>query len=178
MTRIVSVTTEAEVDHIRGLFREYAAWLDLDLSFQGFESELAGLPGSYLPPAGALFLALGDDVPVGCVAVRPFEPPAVAELKRLYVRPQARGHGLGLALAETAISAARAGGYEFIRLDTLPVMRSAQRIYQSLGFYEIEPYRSNPVAGAKYLELDLRDDAGNAGATLRVQRPHRADGQR
>jgi putative acetyltransferase len=161
--RIIPVVSDVEIDAVRELFREYAAWLDLDLGFQGFEAELAGLPGAYVPPAGGLFLALGADGPLGCVAVRPFEPPAVAELKRLYVRPQARGLGLGSALAAVAIEAARAGGYDLIRLDTLPAMGSARRLYESLGFYEIEPYRFNPVQDAKYLELDLRE-SGESGA--------------
>jgi len=161
--RIIPVVSNAEIEAVRELFREYAAWLDLDLGFQGFEAELAGLPGAYVPPAGGLFLALGADGPLGCVAVRPFEPPAVAELKRLYVRPRARGLGLGVALAEVAIEAARTGGYDVIRLDTLPAMGSALRLYESLGFHEIEAYRFNPVDDAKYLELDLRK-SGESGA--------------
>jgi ribosomal protein S18 acetylase RimI-like enzyme len=170
--RIVPVVSDAEIGAVRELFREYAAWLELDLGFQGFEAELAGLPGAYVPPAGGLFLALGADGPLGCAAVRPFEPPAVAELKRLYVRPQSRGLGLGSALAEVAIEAARAGGYDLIRLDTLPAMGSARRLYESLGFYEIEPYRFNPVEDAKYLELDLREsgESGAAEATAAVDR--------
>ncbi len=160
MVRVDPVSSGADLEAVRGMFREYAVWIDLDLGFQDFESELATLPGAYSPPGGALFIAREGDSVSGCVAIRPFQPPSVAELKRLFVRPEARGLGVGRALTEAAIDAARSAGYGFLRLDTLPMMGSAQRLYESLGFYEIDPYRFNPVSGALYLELDLRPSRG------------------
>jgi putative acetyltransferase len=139
----------------RGLLEEYAASLDVDLGFQGFAAELAGLPGDYAPPRGALLLAWDGDIAVGCVAVRPLAWPAVAELKRLFVRPAGRGRGLGRRLAEAAIARATATGYERVRLDTLPAMLPAQALYRELGFVEIGAYRDNPVPGARYFELRL-----------------------
>jgi GNAT superfamily N-acetyltransferase len=137
------------------LFREYAASLGLDLGFQGFPEELAGLPGEYQPPRGALFLALDDDVAIGCVGLRPLEWPRIAELKRLYVRPQGRGHGLGMLLTQGALSAARDAGYRLVRIDTLPTMVAARRVYEALGFTEVDACRFNPVAGTRYMELVL-----------------------
>ena len=153
--RIVQVVSTPEIAAARELFEEYASWLGLDLSFQDFDAELAGLPGAYSPPQGALLLALDGAAVLGSVGVRPTESDGTAELKRLYVRPIARGQQVGRALTERAIALAREAGYRQIRLDTLPVMSSAQVLYESLGFREIEPYRFNPVPGARYLELDL-----------------------
>jgi len=155
MTRIVQVSSATEVEVVAALFREYAASLGLDLGFQGFAEELAGLPGEYRPPRGALFLALDGDVAIGCVGLRPLEWPRIAELKRLYVRSHSRGHGLGTLLTQAALSAARDAGYRLVRLDTLPTMHSARRIYEALGFTEIDAYRLNPVAGTRYMELVL-----------------------
>ena len=155
MTRIVQAASLAEIDAARGLFQEYAAWLGLDLSFQGFEAELAALPGDYAPPRGGLLLAIDDDAVVGCVGLRPLDWPEVAELKRLYVTPRGRGRRLGVRLTEAAISLAREIGYQRVRLDTLPTMATAQHVYHSLGFQEIEPYRFNPVAGARSMEMDI-----------------------
>lgn len=157
MIRIVNATTPQEIAEARRLFGEYADSLDIDLSFQDFAAELAGLPGSYVPPAGALLLALQGDLPVGCVALRQWEA-GTAELKRLYVSPAARGSGLGRTLSSAAIDVARAVSYERVRLDTLPTMASAQRLYEDLGFVEIAPYRFNPVPGTRYMELELNSE--------------------
>jgi putative acetyltransferase len=154
LTEIVRATSPSDVDRARRLFEEYAASLDIDLGFQDFASELAGLPGEYAPPSGALLLAMDGDEAVGCVALRPLEPPHVAEIKRLYVVPAARHRGLGIRLAEAALSAARAAGYARVRLDTLSSMQAAQRLYESLGFHDIDAYRHNPHE-ARYLELEL-----------------------
>jgi len=139
-----------DVELVRTLFREYADSLEVDLSFQGFEEELAALPGGY----DALLVAAVDGEPAGCVGVRPLED-GICEMKRLYLRPAARGTGAGRALAQAAIARARELGYGRMRLDTLPSMTQARELYRSLGFVEIEPYRHNPVSGTAFLELDL-----------------------
>jgi putative acetyltransferase len=147
---VVAVADASDLDEVRQLFAEYAGSLAFDLGFQGFDDELATLPGAYAPPRGALLLARG----AGCVAVRPLEN-GVCELKRLYVRPAARGRGLGRTLTLAAIDAARRLGYDRMRLDTVPGMERAQALYEELGFVEIDPYRPNPVDGARFLELRL-----------------------
>jgi putative acetyltransferase len=139
---------------VRELMREYAASLSFDLGFDGFEAELAGLPGSYGPPAGALLVAYVEEEPAGCAALRRLDDGS-GELKRLFVRPSHRGLGLGRRLTETAIATARELGYPRLRLDTAPEMAAAQGMYRTLGFSEIEPYRHNPVPGARYFELVL-----------------------
>jgi len=160
VTRIAQATSEPEIDAARALFGEYAAWLDLDLSFQGFAAELAALPGDYAPPRGTLLLALDDEAVLGCVGLRPLDRPRSAELKRLYVRPEARGRRVGPLLAQAAVSSARDAGYERVRLDTLSTMVSARRLYEDLGFREIDAYRYNPVADATFMELDLDAASG------------------
>jgi len=144
-----------ELPLVRELFREYADSLGVDLSFQGFEDELARMPGEYAPPRGALLLAGEGGEAAGCVAIRPLEPTDVCELKRLYVRPARRTGGLGRALTLAAIDEARRLGYARMRLDTLPSMDTARRLYAGLGFREIEAYRFNPIAGTRFLELEL-----------------------
>jgi GNAT superfamily N-acetyltransferase len=151
---VTVVDGHTRLDDVRALFREYAASLPFDLGFQGFEEELARLPGEYAPPAGRLLVAVVDDRAAGCVGVRPLEPD-VCEMKRLYVRAEARGLGVGRALAETAVEAARAAGYARMRLDTVPSMDTARALYRRLGFRPIPAYRFNPVPGTEYLELTL-----------------------
>jgi ribosomal protein S18 acetylase RimI-like enzyme len=157
--RIVEAEGSEALALVRRLFVEYAASLEVDLAFQGFDEELAELPGDYARPAGGLLLAFDGETPAGCAAFRPLEP-GVAEMKRLYVRPSARGAGWGRRLAERVVSEARAAGYERIRLDTLPSMPAALGLYIGMGFREIPAYRHNPVAGTRFLELDLRPARG------------------
>jgi len=151
---IVPAATPVQIDRVRELLLEYARSLGFDLCFQGFDRELAGLPGDYAPPRGRLLLAMDEDAPAGCVALRESEP-GICEMKRLYVRPAHRSKGIGRMLAEKVIADARAAGYRAMRLDTVPGMKEAIAMYESMGFRDIEPYRENPVPGARYLELDL-----------------------
>lgn len=150
----VSEAGEPDLEEVRTLFGEYAASLGFSLDFQDFERELAALPGEYAPPQGALLVASVDGRACGCVGVRRFEP-GTCELKRLYVRPVERSAGVGRLLTEAAIDRARQLGYGRIRLDTVPGMERAQALYLTLGFQEIGAYRTNPVPGARFLELDL-----------------------
>ena len=143
------------IDSARQLFREYSTWLEIDLCFQNFEKELAELPGDYAPPDGRLLLALHDERIAGCVALRKIGE-GVCEMKRLFVRPEFRGKGIGRSLIEAIIREAKEIGYERMRLDTLPPkMNDAIVLYRSYGFKEIAPYYNNPVPGAKFMELLL-----------------------
>jgi putative acetyltransferase len=146
--------TDADIDEVRSLLHEYAESLGFPLDFQGFDREVAELPGAYAPPRGALLVGRKAAVTVACVALRPLSP-EICELKRLYVRPAARGTGLGRLLAEAAVAEARRLGYLRIRLDTIPAMAAAQALYERLGFRDIAPYNDNPLAGARFLELTL-----------------------
>ena len=151
---IVPATSADQIATARRLFKEYEASLGIELTFQGFAQEVLALPGAYAPPAGRLLLATGGAGPAGCVALRPLEG-GLCEMKRLYVRPTARGTRLGRRLAETVIGEARAIGYMRMRLDTLPSMKEAFALYQTLGFREIAPYYKTPVVGTRFMELDL-----------------------
>ena len=157
MTELIEATSPDAIEQVRVLFKEYAASIGVDLCFQAFADELRSLPGNYVPPHGGLFLAIVEGEPAGCVALRPLGTAGVAELKRLYVRPQARGHGLGRSLTERAIRRAIEAGFSRIRLDTLPTMVDAQRLYRQLGFKEIAPYTFNPLPGVTYMELVLNE---------------------
>lgn len=145
----------ADLEAARALFLEYAAWLQEDLCFQGFGEELATLPGKYAPPDGRLFLACRDGQPIGCVALRRFDAES-GELKRLYVRPDHRGHGVARTLAAAAIEAACAIGFRRMVLDTLDRMTAARALYAAMGFHEIPAYYSNPIPGAQFMERVLR----------------------
>jgi putative acetyltransferase len=159
MTSDISIaiaTSPQDVEIARNLFKEYQTALGVDLCFQDFATELATLPGAYAPPQGRLLLARrGADV-VGCVALRPLNDEH-CEMKRLYVRPQGRGIRLGRTLAQTVIDSARIIGYRRMYLDTLPSMREAQGLYETLGFRDVSAYRLNPIAGTRYLALDLEN---------------------
>ena len=158
---IIQALSVEQIAQARALFQEYATALGVDLGFQGFEEEVAGLPGAYAPPAGRLLLAVHDNEEAGCVALRPLdEGEGVCEMKRLFVRPAFRGLGLGQKLALAIVAAARRIGYRAIRLDTLPTMRSAQALYHALGFQTIAAYRHNPVSGTVFMELRLADTKG------------------
>jgi putative acetyltransferase len=152
--RIAEAGTASDMDTARQLFEEYAASIGIDLCFQGFEEELANLPGDYAPPEGRLLLAKDGSEIAGCVALRRLEAD-VCEMKRLYVRDAFRGQGLGRMLTKEVAREARAAGYHRMRLDTLPTMASAIALYRQLGFREIPPYRSNPIEGSLFLELQL-----------------------
>jgi ribosomal protein S18 acetylase RimI-like enzyme len=150
--RLTEAIEPADLELARVLMLEYQAAIGVDLCFQGFEAELAGLPGAYARPAGRLLLAWRGDALAGCGALRPLQP-GVAELKRMWTRPEQRGQGVARAVAEALLSAARAEGYRVVRLDTLEWMTAARALYHSLGFAECGPYYRNPLPGVVYMEL-------------------------
>jgi putative acetyltransferase len=151
---IIDAAQPTDLPTVRALLREYVASLPFDLDFQGFDDEVAMLPGAYAPPRGALLVARADTGIVGCVGVRALDEDA-CEMKRLYVLSSQRGTGLGRRLAEASITEARRLGYRTMRLDTVPGMETAQAIYSRLGFRDAEPYTANPVPGTRFLQLDL-----------------------
>ena len=151
---ITSPASPTEIDLVRELFREYQRSIGTDLCFQNFESELATLPGAYAPPRGRLYLGVSSGKGAGCVGLRPCDDGA-AEMKRLYVRPDYRGLGYGWILAKAVIADAKSLGYTRLVLDTLPTMKAAQAMYETLGFRDIEPYTFNPIRGTRYMGLDL-----------------------
>jgi ribosomal protein S18 acetylase RimI-like enzyme len=152
---LIQAVSSEQVERARQLFLEYANSLGFSLDFQGFDDELKNLPGAYAPPTGRLLLAYHDGRVAGCVALRPLDR-QIAEMKRLYVRPDYRGKGVGRALVDGVIAEARNIGYERMRLDTIESsMTDAIALYRRRGFREIAPYRTNPVAGVLYLELLL-----------------------
>jgi len=151
---VYSVPTAAEVPIMRELFREYAASIGSDLSFQDFNAELDGLPGKYAQPDGVMILARQKGEPCGCVALRKIDT-RTCEMKRLYVKPAGRGLGIGRSLVTRIIEEARARGYSSMRLDTWPSMKSAVALYKSFGFQEIAPYTFNPIPGTLFLEKAL-----------------------
>ena len=153
--KLIKVASESDLCEARALFIEYASSLGFDLSFQGFDEEIARLPGEYSQPDGCILLAYNDSNVAGCVALRKLAD-GVCEMKRMYVRPTFRGKGIGRALALEVIHIARNSGYERMRLDTMPSMREAIELYRRLGFRKIEAYRYNPLEGALFMELLLR----------------------
>lgn len=153
---IKQAETTQDIRAVADLFRAYAASLDIDLAYQDFGSELAGLPGKYAPPQGAILLACdADGDALGCVGLRPLDQNGVGEIKRLYVLPSARGLGLGRALAEAAIDQARRLGYNELRLDTLPSMSAAISTYERMGFERTEPYYGPTPPGTLFMALKL-----------------------
>lgn len=153
--KLIPAESQEDISRVRELFAEYASSLGIDLCFQGFDKEVADLPGNYAPPDGRLYLAVEKDEVAGCVALRKLDE-QICEMKRLYVRPAFRGSGLGRKLTARLIEDARAHGYERMRLDTLPgKMDQAIGLYRSLGFKDIAPYYDNPYEDVAYMELEL-----------------------
>jgi putative acetyltransferase len=166
MVEVFHTETREDILAAQRLFREYELWLDMDLCFQGFEDELAGLPGKYALPDGRLLLAKLDGELAGCVAMRPLED-GVCEMKRLFVRSGFRGQHIGVTLLERLIADVRLIGYQKMRLDTFPPkMGKAVELYRSHGFREIAPYYHNPHEGVLFMELDLLTAQSSAGPNL------------
>ena len=155
MIQIIEATTKNHYQEARKLFIQYADSLGFDLEFQGFSRELAELPGSYKPPAGCILLAEAASGYAGCVGLRPLQV-GICEMKRLFVLSRYQGHGIGRALANSIIEAARKKGYERMRLDTIESMKAAQRLYVALGFKEIDAYCHNPLENPSFMELVLQ----------------------
>ena len=156
MNNIISVESKEDLKQVQVLFKEYAKSLGFDLDFQDFKKELADLPGDYAPPDGCILLARDAEQIAGCVALRKMDE-NICEMKRLYLKPEFRGKGIGKKLSVAIIEKAREMGYKYMRLDTVPSMKEAIALYQSLGFKEIESYRYNPIEGAKFMELKIQN---------------------
>ena len=150
----IRAANASDIAEVRQMLREYVEWIGLDLGFQEIDEELAGLPGDYAAPRGGLFVATAAGRHVAMIGVRPLDA-HVAEMKRLYVRPEARGRGLARTLIARVCDHARALGYREIRLDTLPKMGDAQALYEALGFTDIEPYYETPIAGKRFMARKL-----------------------
>ncbi len=155
MINIIEANTKELIEKSKELVREYAQSLEFDLSFQDFDQEMENFPGQYTLPQGCLYIALDENQPIGCVALRDFGQ-GICEMKRLYVKPNSRGQKVGKLLAEVVIKAARDMGYDHMRLDTIPSMKQANMLYSALGFKQIAPYRFNPIEGATFFELNLK----------------------
>ncbi len=153
MIRIIEANTDELITQAKSLFLEYAASLDFSLCFQNFDNELENFPIQYSPPTGSLYLALSENEAIGCVGVRRFEK-NICEMKRLYVRHEFRGRKAGNLLAVSAIKSGKTLGYEYMRLDTLSSMETANQLYKSLGFIKIEPYRDNPINGGNLYGIE------------------------
>ena len=158
---MVEITTSEarsveDLEAVRTLILEYAAWLDVDLCFQNFDAEMADLAAVYAPPAGRLYLVRADGEPAACIGLKPLAKPGEAEVKRLFVRPSHRGRGIAGALVTRIIEDARAAGYSTLRLDTLPPrMPEADELYRSFGFVQTPPYYHNPYEGIVFYALEL-----------------------
>ncbi|HRN84932.1 MAG TPA: GNAT family N-acetyltransferase [Hyphomicrobium sp.] len=154
--QIAPARSESDIEAVRALFEAYADWLGLDLMYQGFAGELAGLPGKYAPPRGELLLARdAQGSAVGCVGLRPLDAEGCCEMKRLYVAPEARGHGLGRALVSAVISEATRIGYRELMLDSLPKLAQATALYERMGFRPIPPYYDTPVVATLFFSKRL-----------------------
>ena len=151
---VIRTAGNADIPAVRLMLREYVDWIALDLAFQEIDAELAGLPGDYAPPRGALLIAIEGERYLGMIALRPIDG-TIAEMKRLYVRPEARGRGLARRLIALICEQAKALGYREIRLDTLPKMLGAQALYEGLGFRDIEPYYDTPIEGTRFMARTL-----------------------
>jgi putative acetyltransferase len=164
--KIIPASSPEQLRQLRQLFEAYAASLSFNLCFQNFQQELDELPGCYAPPSGRLWLAVTDrEEAAGCIALRELGP-GIGEMKRLYVCPEYRGTGLGKRLARTVLEEAASVGYHRLRLDTTPTMTEAIRLYESLGFTRIAPYRPNPVEGALYMEIEV--EGRKQGNTIQI----------
>jgi ribosomal protein S18 acetylase RimI-like enzyme len=142
--------TGADIPHVQQMLREYVKWIGLDLAFQEIDAELNGLPGHYAPPSGALFVAVEGDRHLAMIALRPIEG-TIGEMKRLYVRPEARGRGLARRLIARLCEEAKRLNYTELRLDTLPMMGAAQALYEACGFVDIKPYYETPIVGTRFM---------------------------
>lgn len=159
MLQLFDAITPDQIESTRQLFREYEAGLGISLCFQNFDEEVKNLPGDYATPGGALLIAFSDGALAGCCALRPANVaayPKAAEMKRLFVRPAFRGKGIARKLVYEILRMARGQGYDYVVLDTLNTMKEAQALYLLIGFRDIQPYYENPIEGARYMLLDLR----------------------